>query len=100
MKLSEQDILQIMQMYRNNEDLRLIAKHIGISQASVSAIIRAFNGSEQKLELLHKQHRLAIMKLSPFYQKQGVKVIEPEYCVCELFFGLIKFKIKVKTETR
>jgi hypothetical protein len=65
--LTEEQVLMIMNQYRIGVDSRETASFIGCSQPFISTIVKAFNGSTKKLDLLAKDLAELIKKLSPFY---------------------------------
>lgn len=65
--LTEEQVLMIMHQYRLGIDSRETASYIGCSQAFISTIVKAFNGSIKKLDVLARDHAELILKLSPFY---------------------------------
>lgn len=69
-EITEDQALMIMHQYRLGVDSRETANYIGCSSAFISTFVKAFNGSQRKLDVLAKDHVELILRLSPFYNSK------------------------------
>lgn len=91
LEITKQTAELIMQMSRNGEDMRIIAKKVNCSQAFISTFIRAYNGNNEQFMKLAIKHRSVIIDLRKDSQINKSQDIIYE---CSLLFGLIKLQFK------
>lgn len=97
-KFTKEDIKAIIQLHQNGRHQSYISRQIGCSTASVSNLIKAYNGNLVKLNYLSKPTQDIIRELSVYYNNKPIKELnkKQEYPTyqCKILFGLIKLTFK------
>lgn len=86
-KLSDQDIVELIEMYNNGEKIKNIADKFGISAGYVVDIVKG-KRSSMKLENIKKVHPVTREKVPPKLSQENMEIIVERYNNGEEYFEL------------